>query len=85
MVCSISEQIAFNLALRPIRPVPLVEYHKKYPPAQYRCVACKAAVNPASENWRMGFNGWEHACPDSHPQAGHCPSERIPAEAVAAS
>lgn len=63
------------------RPVPLVAFHKRYPPGDYRCAACKAAVEPMNERWRMGFNGWEHACPDRHPQAGHCEAEKIP-EAV---
>jgi hypothetical protein len=65
------------------RPSPIAEYHKKYRPGDFRCAGCKAAVDPINARWRMGFNGWEHACPDHHPQAGHCPSERIPAEAVA--
>lgn len=47
----------------------------KYPPDEYRCSACKAPVDPASECWRLSRYGWEHHCPDSIPQAGHCPAE----------
>ena len=61
----------------------LTEFLGKYPPEMYRCAVCKRAVEPLDVGWRMGFNGWEHMCPDSHPQAGHCPSERVPVEATA--
>lgn len=56
-------------------PHPLVELCIRYPPEKYRCAACKAEVELLDARWRIGFNGWEHACPDHHPQAGHCPSE----------
>lgn len=59
------------------RPVPLVEYHKKYPPDHYRCAGCEAAVDPIDERWRMGFNGWEHECPGADLHVGHCPSEPV--------
>ena len=52
-------------------------------PEDYRCARCKTRVEPTSDRWRMGLDGWEHSCPDNqHPQAGHCPSERIPPEAA---
>lgn len=60
----------------------LERFYSKYPPDQYRCAACKTAVDPMSEWWRMGFNGWEHHCPDSIPQAGHYEAENVTAGTV---
>lgn len=49
-------------------------------PEDYRCVGCKAMVDPTDLRWRMGYNRWEHSCPGRHPQAGHYESERVPEE-----
>lgn len=55
----------------------LGEFWNTYPPDQHRCARCKAPVDPMDERWRMGLGGWEHACPDMHPQPRLCLSERI--------
>lgn len=51
---------------------------KENKPEEYRCARCKASVEAADPRWRMGCDGWEHACADRDPNGGHNASERVP-------
>lgn len=52
----------------------IIENRKAFDELRIQCSRCKA--KPALDgSWRWNGEIWEHKCADSHPQAGHYPSE----------
>ena len=45
-----------------------------------RCSCCHRPYDFTDAGWRFTGTGWEHKCPNNHPQAGYFAAEPIPAD-----